>query len=978
MAPPKSSSSKNSKKAQDLTLHPAHDLKGPMTIGNQQYVPEPPNEREKECIYKSQVLIPVLVSGICHAMLGPLPNPDIKPDLLKDFFPTYFHTKPIGAGVKPQPQKKTVEQNDPQSSTDDGELSLTYLNYTRIFRTCPWSKDPSDYLSWLDKVEKIKGDFWKEVGIFDLIQLSRAGPNICPNMLLTSLYFWDSTYNTFHLPCGMVTPTLFDAVAIVGLRPNGIDFNPTNLNEDTIAFDTSFAPYSLFMSHYHDKDTTEVSDVEHIAFLTLWLSKYVFCPRSLQVAKRFITMANQLHAGTKLCLSEMILANLYEFLSESVNLLKTIKDQGKIHLSGPFWLLQLWLNATFEASLPVEQEVDEEQVKDKTVEWPRLVQLTPTDEGISLRQAFKSYVMMFAKRYHFTSTMAPFASRKIGPEWFTQQLPLEMQKDENIFLDVWESFLTPRLLFSHRNTIKTQIALIVYQPNLVARQFGLIQIKPRPIFPKKGSIIFYNSLHNEEESKELSKKLTDDSLDIRPVIFRPSFLCTLEFDEWWKDYYSTRFFDVTTFTTHLTNAFAFVQDRTKKAVKIPTKKTSVEASPSAAKKPSTKVSRKAPPVQKRTKEEEKEEKRVSNEESGDESLEPNPPPPQKKKIKKVSSQRSIVKSANKDSPSTPIAKLQSKDTESGKSSLNTEIPETQLDVEGNPEKTLEKTVQEEDVPKNDHDRQTVAEFDAPASEASEDDSPPHPGLNVANKGDDTDMETEVEDDHEEETAKDKDDQSKQQDGGQILGRSTQPAPDQTKGSAISTGSTGFSREELESLKVQKPLEYLKAMLSARFNFQDSSQSSSTTSGTTSEAPSLANVLTKIKTKILDVDLFKVLEENALAHIKLKKILKQINVLETSVEVGNLHRQRDLSQQISTKSETQAAEWDAVATSTDKVSKLQQLSETYIKEVAACDDNIQKWEKQITALQEKISQEKKRRASIQQPKQNEIDDELKSN
>ncbi|XP_050885311.1 uncharacterized protein LOC127089247 [Lathyrus oleraceus] len=235
-------------------------------------------------------------------------------------------------------------------------------------------------------------------------------------------------------------------------------------------------------------------------------------------------------------------------------------------------------------------------------------------------------------------------------------------------------------------------------------------------------------------------------------------------------------------------------------VKIPTKKTSVEASPGAAKKPSTKVSRKPPPVQKRKKEEEKEEERVLIEESGDESPEPNPPPPQKKKIKRVSSQRSIVKSAKKDSSSTPTAKLQSKDTESGKSSFNTEIPEKQLAVVGKPtdknkpkpdsgsalktvssmptfpkdstkgstmemaqtkinpepEKTLEETVQEEDIPKNDHDTQTVAEFDTTMSEASEDDSPPHPGLNATNKGDDTDMETEVEDDHEEETAKDED------------------------------------------------------------------------------------------------------------------------------------------------------------------------------------------------------------------------------
>ncbi|XP_050895802.1 uncharacterized protein LOC127102477 [Lathyrus oleraceus] len=319
----------------------------------------------------------------------------------------------------------------------------------------------------------------------------------------------------------------------------------------------------------------------------------------------------------------------------------------------------------------------------------------------------------------------------------------------------------------------------------------------------------------------------------------------------------------------------------------------------------------------RKKEEEKEEEKAPNEESCDESPEPNPHPQKKTKNKRVSSQRSLVKSAKKDSSSTPTAKLQSKDTESGKSSFNTEIPEKQLDVEGKPidknkpkpdsgsalktvsststspkdstkgstmemaqtkinpepEKTLEETVHEEEIPKNDHDRQTVAEFDATMSEASEDDSPPHPGLNAANKGDDTDMETGVEDDHEEETAKDEDDQSKQPDAGQTLGRSTQPAPDQTKGSSVSTGSTGFSREELESLKVQRPLEYLKAMLSARHNFQDSSQSSSTTSGATSEAQSLDNILTKIKTKILDVDLFKVLEENALAHIELKKILK---------------------------------------------------------------------------------------------------------
>ncbi|XP_050897380.1 uncharacterized protein LOC127104227 [Lathyrus oleraceus] len=366
---------------------------------------------------------------------------------------------------------------------------------------------------------------------------------------------------------------------------------------------------------------------------------------------------------------------------------------------------------------------------------------------------------------------------------------------------------------------------------------------------------------------------------------------------------------------------------------IPAKKASVEASPSAAKKHSTKVSRKPAIVQKRKSEEEKEKDNVPNDESGDESPELIPPPQKKKKLTKVSSQRSIAKSTRKDSASTPTTKLQSKDTESGRSRFNTEIPEEQVAVEKAPEKILEETVPEEDIPASDPVRQTVAEFDVTVGETYEDESPPHPGLDAATQGDDADMDAGVEDDHEDEAAKDGDNQSKHTEAEQTLERNTPPAPDQTQGSGKSTGSTSFSREEPENLKVQRPLEYLKAMLSARFNFQDSSQSSSTTSRATSEALSLGSILTKIKTKILDVDLFKILEENSLAHLELKKILKQVNVLEASAEVGSfvmelmtlidlatvdLLRQRYLTSQISSKSETQTAEWDALSTSTDKL------------------------------------------------------------
>lgn len=102
----------------------------------------------------------------------------------------------------------------------------------------------------------------------------------------------------------MVTPTLFDIAAITGLKPNGNTYDPDVESDDSIAFSTSRAAYSNHITHYHDKDTDTVSDVEHITLLALWLSYCVFCSKSLQVAKKYLTLANQLHFGHDVCLRE--------------------------------------------------------------------------------------------------------------------------------------------------------------------------------------------------------------------------------------------------------------------------------------------------------------------------------------------------------------------------------------------------------------------------------------------------------------------------------------------------------------------------------------------------------------------------------------------------------------------------------------------------------------------------------------------------
>lgn len=148
-------------------------------------------------------------------MLGPLSNPNVDPDRLKDFFPTYHRYKPIACIKKPKVNEENPNPDNQGNLSNDEPIDLTYMNSGfRVFQSCPLFRDPSDYLGWLEKNEKKKSQVWKEMGIFDLIQSSKVGPGYYQTILVSSLYFWDSTHHTFHLPCGMMTPTLLDIIVV--------------------------------------------------------------------------------------------------------------------------------------------------------------------------------------------------------------------------------------------------------------------------------------------------------------------------------------------------------------------------------------------------------------------------------------------------------------------------------------------------------------------------------------------------------------------------------------------------------------------------------------------------------------------------------------------------------------------------------------------------------------------------------------------
>lgn len=144
------------------------------------------------------VLVIVRYCSKWLAYLGPFSGPYEKPSQLNKFFSCYHRCKPRAF------EEKSYElwfMSSPQ----------------RVFHFSPFKA----YIHWLDKVEKKKEQFWKDRGIYDLIQLSKVGPKYNTNMLIPTLFFWEDSINTFHLRCGMVTHTLFDVSAITGLNPLG-------------------------------------------------------------------------------------------------------------------------------------------------------------------------------------------------------------------------------------------------------------------------------------------------------------------------------------------------------------------------------------------------------------------------------------------------------------------------------------------------------------------------------------------------------------------------------------------------------------------------------------------------------------------------------------------------------------------------------------------------------------------------------------
>jgi len=413
------------------------------TISRTLYFAEDPEVLEVEAkIWKSQVIIPYPNSP--HAFLGPLPNTKEDQEKLSVVLPCF-------------------EEQTPLIFTQ-GPYDLSFLKSK--FKTEPKHENNEDYHCWLNKVEKSKGQFWKDIGIFDLIQLSRQGPKYHNEMIIAALHFWNPSTNSLHLKRGMLTPTLQDVPGLTGLKPIGQTFDPYSHHSE-MTIDFSRLAYGNFIKDQHNTTSTNVTDKEHIAFLTYWLSMYIFCSRSIQFPKKFKTLAIQLHEGREICLSKLILGSLYENLNQAITSIKEYQLGSRLIIPGPIWLFQLWLLATFRTQLAVHPPIAfAKAYEDRATEGIGLAMFRFGNK--SSKEIFAIIYETLLKCDVFTPSLAPFPTSVCGPTWFKKSFPATLDEDEAEIISIWKAYLTPMLL-SSRITAGGPYGLYGYQPNHVTR-----------------------------------------------------------------------------------------------------------------------------------------------------------------------------------------------------------------------------------------------------------------------------------------------------------------------------------------------------------------------------------------------------------------------------------------------------------------------------------------------------------------------------
>ncbi|KAA8526964.1 hypothetical protein F0562_008807 [Nyssa sinensis] len=224
-----------------------------------------------------------------------------------------------------------------------------------------WKLPQKKWKEWVDRLAEKYGIIWNQAGICDAIMSSIYEVRCNQELVLGLSEFWCPETNTFMFPWGEATITLEDVMILGGFPVLGEPVTSSPLTVEFIKIEEEMNKQRMEMSRSKARKAghpgwlkhfmEEEGEFEHVAFLSLWLSRYVFPSFAEEtIGKHVFPIAARLSQGIQVALAPAVLASLYKdlrFLRE-----QAISSSGSIIVSAPFQLVQLWAFERFPLTGP--------------------------------------------------------------------------------------------------------------------------------------------------------------------------------------------------------------------------------------------------------------------------------------------------------------------------------------------------------------------------------------------------------------------------------------------------------------------------------------------------------------------------------------------------------------------------------------------------------------------------------------------------
>lgn len=218
------------------------------------------------------------------------------------------------------------------------------------------------WCKWVDELKPLYEKTWEKAGIFEAITASTFKVHFQSDLILALGEKWCLETNTFILPWGESTVTLEDLLVLGGFSVLGqCVLKPVEMEERLGEVYKVFREKKVNLYHHawmeYFKGKGGNDHLEHVAFLTLWLSRFVLPKNSFQnVDKGVIPIAFHLSQGTPIALVPAVLATIYRDLNllkqfiivssskhtEHSSGLKCIEDESELILRAPLQFVQQW------------------------------------------------------------------------------------------------------------------------------------------------------------------------------------------------------------------------------------------------------------------------------------------------------------------------------------------------------------------------------------------------------------------------------------------------------------------------------------------------------------------------------------------------------------------------------------------------------------------------------------------------------------